>query len=289
MRPEKHSLTLLFPPPDSQAVSQFKILDLIRIPHLLRSSTAALVGVSLLGCGAVYAVARHGVLAAKNGLLQMENRKLREENDEVKVNWDRLQARLALLETTSRQLAEASGLARPAAPAAELGSGGPAGGAEAAEATATLERALNRMKEIFDARLIKLASTPSSWPVRGSVTDRYGWRSNPFGGGSERHSGLDIAAPFGTGVEATADGIVIFAGAQAGYGNVVVIDHGYGLTTRYGHLSRIHARVGERARRGAQVGAVGSTGRSTGPHCHYEVRLYDQPVNPINYIPVGGS
>lgn len=289
MRSEKHSLTLLFPPPDSQADSQFKIPDLTKIPHLLRSSTAALVGVSLLGCGAVYAVARHGVLAAKNGLLQMENRKLREENDEVKVTWDRLQARLALLETTSRQLAEASGLARPAAPAAELGSGGPAGGAEAAEATAVLERALNRMKEIFDARQIKLASTPSSWPVLGSVTDGYGWRSNPFGGGSERHSGLDIAAPFGTAVEATADGIVILASAQAGYGNVVVIDHGYGVTTRYGHLSRVHARVGERVRRGAQVGTVGSTGRSTGPHCHYEVRLHDQPVNPINYIPVGRS
>ena len=121
--------------------------------------------------------------------------------------------------------------------------------------------------------------------MRGYITDGFGARSNPFGGGgSENHPGLDISAPFGTAINATADGIVIFAGVHGGYGNVVVVDHGYGVTTRYAHMSRIDAQVGDHVSRNKPVGAVGSTGRSTAPHCHYEVRLQDRPVNPMSYV-----
>ena len=104
---------------------------------------------------------------------------------------------------------------------------------------------------------------------------------------SENHAGLDIATNHGTAIDSTADGIVIFAGMSGGYGNLVVIDHGYGITTRYGHMSRIDVQVGQRITRGKQIGAVGSTGRSTAPHCHYEVRLHDRPVNPLSYLSVG--
>jgi murein DD-endopeptidase MepM/ murein hydrolase activator NlpD len=148
---------------------------------------------------------------------------------------------------------------------------------------------LRKIKDAVDRNQVKLSSTPTGWPVRGYVTDGFGTRTDPFGGGHEIHSGLDISTDLWTAIEATADGIIIFAGNYAGYGNVVVIDHGYGVTTRYGHMSRIDATAGQRVHRGMQIGAVGSTGRSTGPHCHYEVRLHDRPVNPLNYLSVGRS
>jgi murein DD-endopeptidase MepM/ murein hydrolase activator NlpD len=130
------------------------------------------------------------------------------------------------------------------------------------------------------------AFIPSIWPVMGSLRSGVGVRSNPFGGSStEFHKGQDIAAPMGTPVIATADGNITIAGWQRGYGWVVYIDHGNGITTRYGHLSRIDVAVGQPIRRGEQLGLVGSTGRSTGPHLHYEVRINGQPVSPLLYLP----
>lgn len=127
---------------------------------------------------------------------------------------------------------------------------------------------------------------PSIWPVVGTLRSGVGMRGNPFGGpGTEYHKGQDIAAPMGTPVIATADGSITIAGWQRGYGWVVYIDHGNGITTRYGHLSRIDVAVGQPIRRGEQLGLVGSTGRSTGPHLHYEVRINGQPVSPLLYLP----
>ena len=154
------------------------------------------------------------------------------------------------------------------------------------DATSKLELGLREIKEVVAANQIKLSAIPSIWPVRGYITSGVGDRSNPFGGGgNETHPGLDIAATHGTAIEAGGDGIVIKAGPQGGYGNLVVIDHGYGITTRYGHMSRIDVKVGDHVHRGLPLGAVGSTGRSTGPHLHYEVRLYDRVVDPMNYLP----
>jgi len=128
--------------------------------------------------------------------------------------------------------------------------------------------------------------TPSIWPVTGELTDGFGGRRNPFGGySSEFHAGQDIATLTGTPVAASANGTVIFAGCQNGYGQIVIIDHGDGLTTRYGHLSKIEATVGQSISRGDVLGRVGSTGRSTGPHLHYEVRINDKPVDPMQYLP----
>src|ERR1044072_6151028 len=129
-------------------------------------------------------------------------------------------------------------------------------------------------------------ATPSIWPVVGALESGVGGRRNPFGGrGYEYHEGQDIDAAYGTPVQVAASGKVTIAGRQRGYGNVVYVDHGAGLSPRYGHLSQINVTVGQTVTRGQTIGLVGSTGRSTGPHLHYEVRINNQPVNPKNYLP----
>jgi murein DD-endopeptidase MepM/ murein hydrolase activator NlpD len=119
-----------------------------------------------------------------------------------------------------------------------------------------------------------------SWPVTGTITSPFGWRTNPFGGGPEFHQGLDIAAPMGTTVTAAAGGTVIMAQWYGGYGNYILIDHGGGFSTGYGHLSAMYVSSGQSVQRGQAIGAVGSTGQSTGPHLHFEVRIAGKPVDP---------
>jgi murein DD-endopeptidase MepM/ murein hydrolase activator NlpD len=236
-----------------------------------------------------YRLTQHAFVVAKLYNLERHNRELKEENQEAKSKYDQLQSRLAALDTTQAKLAEVSGVSRITDVSKEIGRGGPDGETKLSaleETTAALESELRYIKDVFDRNQIKLASTPSGWPVRGYITDGFGTRRNPFGGGYENHAGLDIATNHGTAIEATADGRVIYSGMYAGYGNIVVIDHGYGITTRYAHMSQIGVRTGQHVTRGKVIGAVGSTGRSTAPHCHYEVRLHDRPVNPLNYISI---
>jgi murein DD-endopeptidase MepM/ murein hydrolase activator NlpD len=125
---------------------------------------------------------------------------------------------------------------------------------------------------------------PNIRPARGWVTSRFGYRVSPFTGRPALHAGLDFAAAPGSPVYAPADGIVTFAGYDEGYGKMVVIDHGYGYSTRYGHNSQIYVQVGQKVSRWDIVSSVGNTGRSTGPHLHYEVRLHGIPKNPANFI-----
>ena len=130
------------------------------------------------------------------------------------------------------------------------------------------------------------ASIPSIWPVVGSLRSGVGMRRNPFGGSStEYHKGQDISAPMGTPIIAAADGVVVIARRLRGYGNGIYIDHGNGIETRYGHLSRIDVIEGQPVKKGQHLGLVGSTGRSTGPHLHYEVRINGQPTSPLLYLP----
>ena len=130
------------------------------------------------------------------------------------------------------------------------------------------------------------ANIPSIWPVSGSLRSGVGMRRNPFGGSStEFHKGQDISAPMGTPINATADGVVVIARWVRGYGNGIYIDHGNGIQTRYGHLSRIDVVEGQPIKKGQHLGLVGSTGRSTGPHLHYEVRINGQPTSPLLYLP----
>ena len=118
-------------------------------------------------------------------------------------------------------------------------------------------------------------------------TSPFGVRSDPFVHMVNLHPGIDLAAPTGTEVHATADGVVLRADRVGGYGNLVEIDHGAGIATRYGHLSRILVHAGERVRRGEAVALVGSTGRSTGSHLHYEVRIAGRPIDPLPYMAAG--
>ncbi len=143
---------------------------------------------------------------------------------------------------------------------------------------------LNTLTGYFEDRKALLASAPAIWPVRGWVTSDFGWRVDPFTGQRELHEGLDIANQEGTPVLATADGTVVYAAPDDGYGNVIVLDHGFGIKTRYAHLSKIDVRIGQRVQRGQTIGQIGDTGRATGPHLHYEVRVNGAAVNPRKFI-----
>ncbi|MCJ8500645.1 M23 family metallopeptidase [Desulfatitalea alkaliphila] len=142
---------------------------------------------------------------------------------------------------------------------------------------ATLVEKLEERKNI-------LAHTPAIRPAQGWVTSSFEYRRNPFTGKREFHRGMDIANRKGTPVVATADGVVSFIGERGAFGTLMVIDHGYGFTTRYAHLEKGLKQKGDRVQRGEVMAKMGSSGRSTGPHLHYEVRLNGVPVNPENYI-----
>jgi murein DD-endopeptidase MepM/ murein hydrolase activator NlpD len=129
-----------------------------------------------------------------------------------------------------------------------------------------------------------LAATPSIWPTSGEVTSPFGWRNSPWGGGQELHPGIDIANSMGTPIFATADGEVVLSGWSGGYGNIVQINHGKGIETIYGHNSRVIVSAGQVVKKGQVIAYLGSTGRSTGPHLHYEVRVNGAAVDPIRFL-----
>ncbi len=126
--------------------------------------------------------------------------------------------------------------------------------------------------------------TPSIWPVLGRITDGFGERLDPFSGEGAFHTGVDVGADYGAPVHVTADGMVLDAGQHSGYGRVVIVDHGFGITTWYAHLSSYAVIAGTRVKRGEVIGYTGISGRSTGPHVHYEVRVNNAPVNPRHYM-----
>ena len=185
----------------------------------------------------------------------------------------------------------------PAALEPDTGVGGPAEISPMEEAS-DLQREIDRIREAISLRRDSqeqirgflndqsslLAATPFGRPTNGWITSGFGMRNSPFSGVRKMHEGIDIACRTGTPVIATADGIVSRAQSVEGYGKLVVVDHGYGYQTFYAHNSRIHVKVGDRVKRGQKIAAVGSTGSSTGPHVHYEVRLNQIPVNPYKFL-----
>jgi murein DD-endopeptidase MepM/ murein hydrolase activator NlpD len=146
------------------------------------------------------------------------------------------------------------------------------------------EQGVLQLWDSLSERQTLLLATPSIKPSRGWFTSRFGYRVDPFTNRPEMHSGLDMAAPSGTPVYSPADGVVSYVGYESGYGKLVSIDHGYGVVTRFGHNSRVFVEQGQKVRRWDVISAVGSTGRSTGAHLHYEVRVHGIAVDPINYI-----
>ena len=240
---------------------------------------------ALLFCAAAYGV--YGLTQqAVRVSIEEENSRLRHENERQRQKLQKLENRVDAIEGASRRLSEMSGVSREEEGASARGRGGPALSLDDAS-IANVEARAERLEENLRTYEAALRDrVPSIWPVEGELTDGFGVRGNPFGGGAaEFHPGQDISAPRGTPVVATADGTVVQAGWQNGYGQEVVVDHGQGLTTRYGHLSKIEVAAGQVVRRGEELGQVGSTGRSTGPHLHYEVRIDDVAVSPLHYLP----
>jgi murein DD-endopeptidase MepM/ murein hydrolase activator NlpD len=133
-------------------------------------------------------------------------------------------------------------------------------------------------------QLSSLGIIPSLWPVVGEITGHFGERLDPFSGEGAFHAGIDIASHYGDEVRASADGVVVIMDRRAGYGRLVIIDHGFGVSTWYGHMSNFNTQVGTHVKRGDVIGYEGASGRSTGPHLHYEVRIYNTPINPWRYL-----
>lgn len=148
----------------------------------------------------------------------------------------------------------------------------------------TLESRLQIVGPDVERRQALAAATPSIWPAQGWLNDRYGNRRDPFTGGAAFHPGLDISADRGDPVVATANGTVATAQRSGAYGNLVVVDHGFGISTRYAHLDSYRVKPGDPIRRGDVVGYAGSTGRATGTHLHYEVLVYGRHLNPLQFV-----
>jgi len=143
---------------------------------------------------------------------------------------------------------------------------------------------LNKSKKVLDEKDNLLKHSPSIWPAIGRITAGYGMRIHPILKKREFHRGIDIANLRGTPIYATAYGKIRFAGWKSGYGNSILIDHGYGYSTMYGHLRSIAVRRGQYVKRGQIIGYMGSSGLSTGPHLHYEVRFLGRQINPVSYL-----
>jgi len=153
-----------------------------------------------------------------------------------------------------------------------------------ARQSSLLEQQLNDQYELLSDQKAFLDATPTRKPAVGYFTSGFGVRRSPYGGREKMHEGLDIANYPGTAIRAPADGTVVYAGAKAGYGQTLILDHGYRLETWYAHTRRILVRTGQRVRRGEAIAQLGNSGRSTGPHLHYEVRINGIPVDPLSYI-----
>jgi murein DD-endopeptidase MepM/ murein hydrolase activator NlpD len=151
------------------------------------------------------------------------------------------------------------------------------------EATSRGE-SLSELEKLLETKKEMLTHTPSIWPVRGWVTSCFGFRTNPFTGLTQMHEGIDISNRVGTVVAAPADGIISDMGSDSAHGRILVISHGFGTTSRFSHLNKVFVKVGQKVKRGDKVAEVGMTGKSTGPHLHYEVRLNGIPANPMRYI-----
>jgi murein DD-endopeptidase MepM/ murein hydrolase activator NlpD len=266
-------------------------------------STRTLVLVAV-GCAAAFvlsmcAIAYTGSAVSRRAEVQRlrsENQQLVQVNRELVETVTAVQGRLDEFEERTARLALAAGmevepvdLGDHAARADRVGSGGPYDRLPGSPDTLLLQGDVigQRLADVEDSlhqRSLVFSATPSLLPVSGLMTDGFGRRRDPFTGRRAFHRGLDISARRGTPVIAPADGVVVFAGRNGGLGKSVRISHGFGYTTAYGHLDSIDVEVGEEIQRGELIGGLGNSGRSTGPHLHYEVHVDGKAVNPLYYV-----
>ncbi len=270
----------------------------IRVPVRLVRVVTATAGAVALGVAALFAhyLSLQGQVAELKAV-RLENTTLSERAQRYAEGLSQLDGRVARLRTSVERLAAMSGLDQALPTADDIGVGGARGAdpdppSRDPEATLhALSRSVSdltlnsqRVETFYADQKALLSHTPSVWPVRGYFSSGFGGRFDPFTGGIEFHPGIDVSAPPGTRIVAPADGVVLATGPRGAYGHAVVIDHGYGFMTRYGHLESYNVRPGQQVRRGEVIGFVGSTGRSNAPHLHYEVWLGDKAQNPIHYI-----
>jgi murein DD-endopeptidase MepM/ murein hydrolase activator NlpD len=229
--------------------------------------------------------------------LRAENRVLTLKTREYEENAGKLQARVAHLHSIVSKLGVMAGLDHALPDTHVGGEGGvasfetvapskavPASLADMDQSISALTDKSTRLEAFYRDQTLLLSQTPSIWPVRGYLSAAFGRRLDPFTGRPDFHPGIDISTPIGTRIVAPADGVVLSCAQSGGYGLAIIIDHGYGVVSRYGHLDSYNVRPGQRVRRGEVIGFVGNTGRSTGPHLHYEVWVRDQAQNPIHFI-----
>jgi murein DD-endopeptidase MepM/ murein hydrolase activator NlpD len=266
----------------------------IHIPH---QAVYAILAFALLGCfsffGFVASYARMAWKVANYNALKREADAMRTRYQSLERLVNQKNDQLASLQLYAKEVSVAFGIKQKLEGPADIAAEGKLvpSYAESVQDYDFLQHANQlRLAGRSGRRLQFLSSRPSLWPVDGRlIMSSYGQRTDPFSGEGAFHKGVDISAPAGMGVHATADGIVVHAEwATGGYGRLVVIDHGGGMQTYYAHLSKIFVRAGQEVRRGDVVGAVGSTGRTTAPHLHYEVRLGSAPVNPYIYLAKAG-
>ncbi|HEY0143208.1 MAG TPA: M23 family metallopeptidase [Thermoanaerobaculia bacterium] len=287
---DKRYSTIIFVP---HARAKFRKL---KVSHRLLFSLISLVTSSLC-LSTFFSVQYFTSLSQTHELskLRRENKELQVANEQFSGSVESLRTQLRTVEDRTRKLAIIAGITT-LDETSQGGSGGLRNDETAANApyrddiekmsfrSTRLDKDLNVLEQKFVAQSHLLSSTPSIAPVRGILTDGFGGRSDPFTGESGQHHAIDISSAVGQPIRSPADGIVIKAEWANGYGNVIYVSHGYGYSTRYGHLAGFNVRPGQRVKRGDVIGYVGSTGRSTGPHLHYEVRVNNNPVNPLEYI-----
>jgi murein DD-endopeptidase MepM/ murein hydrolase activator NlpD len=257
----------------------------------------------LIGLGARWS-ARTAIqeLEMANAVLEMENASYREATEHLATQITSLQSavdelgiRAAVDPAASRAMEKLPVAVRSRAMGGGSGSSLPnvqAGAVGALDSTfnvlkdvlGAIENRLNLVRTGVERRQALAAATPSIWPVTGWLSSSYGNRRDPFTGSDDFHPGLDISATHGEPVQATADGTVSSASRNGAYGNLVVLDHGFGIATRYGHLSRFAVMNGQAVKRGDVIGYVGSTGRSTSSHLHYEVLVNGRLTNPLKLL-----
>lgn len=240
------------------------------------TTVALLLGVSLFSTWSFFTKA-----VDKQQLAELvdENQELRSVNQGFENSIRELKGRLAEFEQRTHQLAIVAGL-----DATDVEQQSGVGGGDLETRYDDLSGQLDEIHTLLEEQGRRTAATPAISPVRGILTSGYGYRADPVTGERALHRAIDLSTAPGQPVIATADGIVLRAERSGRLGNAVYVVHGFGLTTRYGHLSRFVVEPGERVQRGEVIGYVGNTGRATGYHLHYEVRLDGQPVNPLVYI-----
>lgn len=228
--------------------------------------------------------------------LRTDNESLRELNHSFETSIRRLQQQLSSYEERTRRLAIAAGIDSLAG-SDSAGIGGSSTTFDSYSSflesveirSGQLESQLGQVENQLGERTKLIASTPAIAPVRGILTSGFGLRKDPMTGRNAFHPALDISAPAGYPVKASADGVVLGAGPSGSLGKAIFVSHGFGITTTYGHLSRIDVRPGQKIRRGEVIGRVGNTGRATGYHLHYEVHRDGAAVNPLGFILDSGA